>query len=260
MTLLKSLIKFALNLENVTYNEADCPKFRTLTMSHILLIDDERKLTTPLCASFERSGYSVTVANDGHTGLSLSMVENPDVIILDVMMPGLDGWQVCQAIRQHSTVPIIMLTALDDSVDRIKGLEIGADDYLVKPFSYKELEAHVRAMLRRVELDRGNHAPTRITIGDIVLDLEAHTVTKSSLEVTLRQKEYEILSLLMTNTGKVISRNRLFDEVWGTDWLGDTRTLDVHMSWLRGKLEDDPTHPIYLQTVRGVGYRFVKPE
>lgn len=229
-------------------------------MPHILLIDDERKLTDPLRASFERAGYEVSVANDGHAGLSLSMITKPDVIVLDVMMPGLDGWQVCQAVRQHSPVPIIMLTALDDSVDRIKGLELGADDYLVKPFSYKELEAHVRAMLRRVQLDRGEHSPTRITVGDITLDLEAYTVTKGGVEVLLRQKEYEILSLLMTHLGKVITRERLFDEVWGTDWLGDTRTLDVHMSWLRGKLEDDPTHPTYLQTVRGVGYRFMRPE
>lgn len=229
-------------------------------MPHILLIDDERKLTDPLRSSFERSGYVVTIANDGHAGLSLAMVENPDVIVLDVMMPGLDGWQVCQAVRQHSTVPIIMLTALDDSMDRIKGLELGADDYLVKPFSYKELEAHVRAMLRRVRLDQGEHAPSRVKSGDIVLDLEAHTVTKNGEEVALRQKEFEILTLLMTNPGKVITRERLFDEVWGTDWLGDTRTLDVHMSWLRGKLEDDPTHPTHLQTVRGVGYRFTRAE
>lgn len=229
-------------------------------MPHILLIDDERKLTDPLRASFERAGYQVSVANDGHAGLSLAMVANPDVIVLDVMMPGLDGWQVCQAVRQRSTVPIIMLTALDDTVDRIKGLELGADDYLVKPFGYKELEAHVRAMLRRVKLDRGTPAPPRLTIGDITLDLEAHTVTKAGEIVVMRQKEYEILTLLMSNPGKVITRNRLFDEVWGTDWLGDTRTLDVHMSWLRGKLEDDPTRPAYLHTVRGVGYRFDNPE
>lgn len=229
-------------------------------MPHILLIDDERKLTDPLRDSFERAGYDVSVANDGHVGLSLAIIENPDVIVLDVMMPGLDGWQVCQAVRQHSTVPIIMLTALDDSMDRIKGLELGADDYLVKPFSYKELEAHVRAMLRRVQLDRGEQMPTSITIGDITLDLEAHTVTKAGKEVILRQKEYEILTLLMTNPGQVITRDRLFDEVWGTDWLGDTRTLDVHMSWLRGKLEDDPTHPVYIQTVRGIGYRFARSE
>lgn len=228
-------------------------------MTHILLIDDERKLTTPLCSSFERAGYQVTVANDGHAGLSLALVAKPDVIVLDVMMPGLDGWRVCEAIRQHSNVPIIMLTALDDSLDRIKGLELGADDYLVKPFGFKEIEAHIRAMLRRVQLDRGNQMPQQISVGDIVLDLEAHTVTKGGKEIAMRQKEFEILSLLMNNTGRVVTRERLFDEVWGTDWLGDTRTLDVHMSWLRTKLETDPANPVYLQTIRGVGYRFTDP-
>lgn len=229
-------------------------------MTHILLIDDERKLTDPLRASFERAGYRVTVANDGHSGVSLALVEKPAVIVLDVMMPGLDGWQVCQAIRQHSTTPIIMLTALDDSMDRIKGLELGADDYLIKPFGYKELEAHVRAMLRRVRLDQGTAIPQRITAGDIVLDLQAHTVSLMGKTLNMRLKEYEILSLLMTNLGNVVTRERLFDEVWGTDWLGDTRTLDVHMSWLRAKLETDPANPVYLQTIRGVGYRFVDPE
>ncbi len=229
-------------------------------MPHVLLIDDERKLTDPLRSSFERAGYQITIANDGHTGLSLALIEKPDVIVLDVMMPGLDGWRVCQAIRQHSNVPIIMLTALDDSLDRIKGLELGADDYLVKPFGFKEIEAHIRAMLRRVQLDGGHQMPQQISAGDIVLDLEAHTFTKGGKEIAMRQKEYEILSLLMSSIGKVVTRERLFDEVWGTDWLGDTRTLDVHMSWLRAKLESDPANPIYLQTVRGVGYRFVDPE
>lgn len=229
-------------------------------MTHLLLIDDERKLTTPLRESFERAGYQVTVANDGHSGLSLALVARPDVIVLDVMMPGLNGWQVCQAIREHSTTPIIMLTALDDSVDRIKGLELGADDYLVKPFGYRELEAHVRAMLRRVQLDRGMTAPKRITAGSITLDLQAHSVTRDGQALALRQKEFEILTLLMTNLGAVVTRERLFDEVWGTDWLGDTRTLDVHMSWLRAKLESDPANPVYLQTIRGVGYRFTDPE
>lgn len=131
---------------------------------------------------------------------------------------------------------------------------------MVKPFSYKELEAHVRAMLRRVRIDQGEQLPQRISIGEIMLDLQAHTVTRSGQELALRQKEYEILSLLMINLGKVVTREQLFDEVWGTDWLGDTRTLDVHMSWLRAKLETDPTNPIYLQTVRGVGYRFHDPD
>ncbi|MCC6613259.1 MAG: response regulator transcription factor [Anaerolineae bacterium] len=229
-------------------------------MTHILLIDDERKLTAPLQSAFEREGYQVTVAHDGHEGLSMALVSKPDVIVLDVMMPGLDGWQVCQAIRERSSVPIIMLTALDESVDRIKGLEMGADDYLVKPFSYQELEAHVRAMLRRVRLDAGGDPPHQVAIGTIELDLDSHTVTRAGKPVTLRQKEFEILTLLMTNAGKVITREQLFDEIWGTDWLGDTRTLDVHMSWLRSKLEDDPAHPAYLQTVRGVGYRFAVPE
>lgn len=153
-----------------------------------------------------------------------------------------------------------MLTALDDSLDRIKGLELGADDYLVKPFGFKEIEAHIRAMLRRVQLDRGTPMLLQISVGDIVLNLEAHTVTKGGKEIAMRQKEFEILSLLMSNIGKVVTRERLFDEVWGTDWLGDTRTLDVHMSWMRAKLETDPANPVYLQTVRGVGYRFTEPE
>ncbi|HVU10251.1 MAG TPA: response regulator transcription factor [Phototrophicaceae bacterium] len=229
-------------------------------MVHLLLIDDEVKLTLPLKDMFEIAGYTVSVAHDGHTGLSLGLIEKPDVIILDVMMPGLDGWQVCKALREHSNAPIIMLTALDDPTDRIRGLELGADDYLVKPFSYQELEAHVRAMLRRVKLDNGDSRPPVIVAGDIVLDLNAHEVKLRGVPLSLRQKEYEILTLLMTNISTLITRERLFDEVWGTDWLGDTRTLDVHMSWLRSKLEDDPTQPRYLQTVRGVGYRFVIPE
>ena len=224
-------------------------------MTHVLLIDDERKLTDPLQSAFERGGYTVTVAHDGHSGLSHAMVDEPDIIVLDVMMPGLDGWQVCQVLRQHSTIPIIMLTALDDPMDRIRGLELGADDYLVKPFSYKELEAHIRAMLRRVQLDQGSRTLTQITIGRTVVDLQAHRVTKNGVELSIRQKEFEILSLLIMHLGKVVTREQLFDEVWGTDWLGDTRTLDVHISWLRAKLEDDPSHPVYLQTVRGVGYR-----
>lgn len=229
-------------------------------MTHILLIDDERKLTDPLRSSFERAGYAVSVANDGHTGLSMALVEKPDVIVLDVMMPNPDGWQVCQTIRRYSTVPIIMLTALDDTLDRIKGLELGADDYLVKPFGYKELEAHVRAMLRRVQFDQSNYVPQQISAGQLLLDIEAHSLTKNGVEIVMRQKEFEILTLLMANIGHVVTREQLFDEVWGTDWLGDTRTLDVHMSWLRAKLEDDPANPIYLQTVRGVGYRFSDSE
>lgn len=229
-------------------------------MQHILLVDDEKKITAPLQTAFERAGYTVSVANDGHTGLSMSIVSNPDVIVLDVMMPGLDGWQVCQAIRKNSIVPIIMLTALDDSMDRIRGLELGADDYLVKPFGFEELHAHVKAMLRRVQLDKAVDTRQVISAGEFELDIEARYLKKNGQRIELRQKEFEIITLLMTNIGKIVTRERLFDEVWGTDWLGDTRTLDVHMSWIRAKLEDDSTDPQYCNTVRGVGYRFEIPE
>jgi two-component system response regulator RegX3 len=228
-------------------------------VTSILLIDDDEKLTSPLRTAFERAGYTVSVAHDGHTGLSMAMMEAPHVIVLDVMMPGLDGWQVCQAIRQRSNVPIIMLTALDDSMDRIRGLELGADDYLVKPFSFQELEAHVRAMMRRVQLDTAASQPEQLVSGDLAVDLGAHTVTRAGQIVATRQKEYDLLVVLMSRAGRVVTRTELFDEIWGTDWLGDTRTLDVHMSWLRAKLESDPANPEYIQTVRGVGYRFSMP-
>lgn len=228
-------------------------------MPHILLIDDDPKITNPLKSAFERTGFQVSTAGDGHTGLSKALVEHPDVVVLDVMMPGLSGWQVCESIRERSPVPIIMLTALDDTTDRIRGLELGADDYLVKPFGFQELYAHVKAMLRRVQLDAGAELPKILRARDIEVRLETYTVTRCGQEVSLRQKEYDILVLLITNADRVVTRNELFDRVWGTDWLGDTRTLDVHMSWLRAKLEDDPAHPVYLQTVRGVGYRFAVP-
>ncbi len=229
-------------------------------MAHILLIDDDTMLTGPLHDSFERLNYMVSVANDGHIGLSMALVNKPDLIILDVMMPGLTGWKVCEAIREHSPVPIIMLTALDDSVDRIRGLELGADDYLVKPFGFQELLAHVKAMLRRVNLDTGiDPAKKVMRIGELEVNLEARTVSRQGVPLVLRQKEYDLLILLMNNLGKVVTRGEIFDQIWGTDWLGDTRTLDVHVRWLRTKIEDDPGNPLYLQTVRGIGYRFDDP-
>ena len=228
-------------------------------MPHVLLIDDDRSLTAPLRTAFEDAGYRVSVAHDGAEGLRKAREEQPDVVVLDVIMPGMNGWDVCQRIRQHSPVPIIMLTALGESVDRIRGLELGADDYLVKPFGFQELLAHVKAMLRRVTLDTQAEGPPRLLrAGGLEVNLAAHTVTRNGQPVKLRQKEYDILVLLMSHADRVVTRNELFDRVWGTDWLGDTRTLDVHMSWLRAKLEDDPAHPRYFQTVRGVGYRFAQ--
>ncbi len=226
-------------------------------MTTILLIDDDPLITGPLVKMLEQSGYEVAVADNGRDGLTLALQTAPDLVVLDILLPEMDGWDVCRELRRHSAVPILMLTALGDEVDRIVGLEMGADDYLTKPFSARELVARIRALLRRVALDQTVVANTTLTLGDVVLDLNMRSLLKNGRLLTLRYKEFELLSLLMGKAGQVVSRAEIFDEVWGTDWLGDTRTLDVHIRWLREKLEDDPSQPRYIQTVRGVGYRFV---
>lgn len=226
-------------------------------MISVLLVDDERMITDPLNRALSQAGYRVMVADNGRDGLTLAREQQPDVVVLDVMMPQMDGWDVCRALRQDSTVPILMLTALGDEVDRILGLELGADDYLTKPFSTRELIARLKALLRRVELDRRPQSTgDQIVVGDLRLDLKTHRAFKGDQELVLRQKEYDLLGLLLSRPGEVISRAEFFDRVWGTDWLGDTRTLDVHIRWLREKIEDDPGRPHLIQTVRGVGYRF----
>jgi two-component system alkaline phosphatase synthesis response regulator PhoP len=226
-------------------------------MSRILLIDDDAMITGPLARALRDAGFSVEVAHDGEGGLAVALSDPPDLVVLDVMMPGMDGWQLCQMLRRHSRVPILMLTALGEEVDRILGLELGADDYLTKPFSTRELVARVRAMLRRVKFERAP-AQRSLQIGAIRIDWEARQVFKGARELELRHKEFEVLGLLMGHQGEVVTRAQLFDEVWGTDWLGDTRTLDVHIRWLREKLEDNPSDPRYIRTVRGVGYRFAR--
>lgn len=252
---LKSILNFPLPLAPFT---GIC--HNPTSMTTLLLIDDDEMITGPLARQFTQAGYGVLVAHNGRDGLSLALSQNPDLVLLDVMMPEMDGWEVCRRLRQHSVVPILMLTALGEEVDRILGLELGADDYLPKPFSARELQARVRALLRRVELDRTAQPTTILTAGDIHLELETRQVSKNGRALTLRFKEFELLSLLLSRPGQVISRAELFDKVWGTDWLGDTRTLDVHVRWLREKIEDDPGQPRYIQTVRGVGYRFATPE
>jgi DNA-binding response OmpR family regulator len=196
------------------------------------------------------------VAHNGRDGLALARERQPDVVVLDVMMPQMDGWDVCRTLRQDSTVPILMLTALGDEVDRILGLELGADDYLTKPFSSRELIARLKALLRRVELDRHQQlVDDQVTVGNIRLEFNTRRAFKGDQELVLRQKEFELLSLLLSRPGEVITRAEFFDRVWGTDWLGDTRTLDVHIRWLREKIEADPSQPRLIQTVRGIGYR-----
>src|SRR5689334_23288695 len=229
-------------------------------MTTVLIIDDDRRLTEPMQYQLEKLEYTVAVAHNGPEGLHLTLSEKPDVIVLDIMLPGMDGWQVCQEIRRFSQVPILMLTALGSEVDRIHGLEIGADDYLSKPFSSQELIARLRAMLRRVQWDQNVSPDTVLQIGRVRVDNVGRRAYKDSIELTLRHKEYDLLAYLMQRAGTVVSRETLFNQIWGTDWFGDTRTLDVHMRWLRQKIEDDPSAPRYLQTVRGVGYRFATQE
>lgn len=229
-------------------------------MTHLLLIDDEPVITEPLARRLTARGYEVSVAADGKQGLHMALAINPDLVILDVMMPEMDGWDVCRQLREESPVPILMLTALDDEFDRITGLDLGADDYLVKPFSTNELLSRINALLRRVKLDQQSASPAKqIAVGSILIDLDHRTVELDGQRLTLRHKEFELLSLLMAHAGTPVSRAQIFDEVWGTDWLGDTRTLDVHIRWLREKLEENPSRPQHICTVRNVGYIFHLP-
>lgn len=227
-------------------------------MSTVALIEDDRLIAEPVVRALEGRGYKVLTAFNGVSGLELALTNPIDLVILDIMLPEKDGWEVCKAIRTESVVPILMLTALSDEVDRVLGLELGADDYLTKPFSTRELLARIKALLRRVEFDSTRMTETRVlATGDIKLDFDRRRTFKKKKELELRYKEFELLGLLVMNAGEVVTRADIFDKVWGTDWLGDMRTLDVHIRWLREKLEDDPSNPQYIQTVRGVGYRFV---
>lgn len=229
-------------------------------MTKILLIDDDKLITDPLARALESRSYDVHVAHDGESGLAAALTIQPDIVLLDVMMPKMDGWEVCRQLRQQSGVPILMLTALGDEVDRILGLELGADDYLTKPFSTRELLARIKAMLRRVAIDKTPTAVSIQKIGSLTINFDTRELFKNNQLLPLRYKEFELLTLLTRNVGQVVTRATIFDEVWGTDWLGDTRTLDVHIRWLREKIEDEPSSPKVIQTVRGVGYRFVSEQ
>jgi len=227
-------------------------------MSQIILIEDDRAIAGPLVRVLEDSGYTVELAHDGLAGLHMVREQQPDLVLLDVLLPQMDGWEVCKEIRRISVVPILMLTALGDEVNRILGLELGADDYQTKPFSTHELLARIKALLRRVEFDTTQlNRKHLLLFGDLKIDLERRLTIKGKQELKLRYKEFELLSLLVSHAGEVVTRAEIFDKVWGTDWLGDMRTLDVHIRWLREKLEGDPAQPRFIQTVRGVGYRFV---
>ncbi len=223
-------------------------------MKTILLVEDDDTLRKTLAYNLSKEDYKVIQTGDGAEALTLAREKSPDLIVLDVMLPSLDGLTVCRILRNESDVPIIMLTARGSEVDRIVGFEIGADDYIVKPFSLGEFLARVRAMFRRTPASRA--VVDKLEAGNLTLDLIARRATYNGVELKMTHKEFDLLATLMRNKGAVLSRDLLLERVWGYDYSGQTKTVDVHVRWLREKIEDDPSNPQRIVTVRGVGYRF----
>ncbi len=224
-------------------------------MTRILIVEDEASFSEALAYTLEKEGYDVTVAEDGVSAVDVFDQEGADLVLLDLMLPGQPGTEVCRQIRQRSQVPVIMLTAKDSEIDKVVGLELGADDYVTKPYSSRELLARVRAVLRRhvdTDIDEGS----MVSAGPVRMDVERHTVEVGGESASLPLKEFELLEMLLRNAGRVLTRGQLIDRVWGSDYVGDTKTLDVHVKRLRAKLEPDPSSPRYLITVRGLGYKF----
>lgn len=224
-------------------------------MTRILIVEDEAALAEPLAYLLTREGYETTVAPDGVEALAAFDRAGADLVLLDLMLPGLPGTEVCRELRQRSAVPIIMLTAKDSEVDIVVGLELGADDYVTKPYSTRELLARIRAVLRR-QTDAGDTDDGVLAAGTVRMDVEKHQVTVDGEVVAMPLKEFELLELLLRNAGRVLTRGQLIDRVWGADYFGDTKTLDVHVKRIRSKIEPDPSNPRMLVTVRGLGYRF----
>ena len=224
-------------------------------MSRILIVEDEVSFSDPLSYLLKKEGYDVAVAETGPDGLAEFDKNGADLVLLDLMLPGLSGVDVCRALRQRSSVPVIMLTAKDSEIDKVVGLEIGADDYVTKPYSSRELLARIKAVLRRGQ-EPEDLLPTTIEAGPVRMDVERHIVTVSGEPTPLPLKEFELLEMLLRNTGRVLTRMQLIDRVWGSDYVGDTKTLDVHVKRLRAKIEPDPAEPRHIVTVRGLGYKF----
>lgn len=228
----------------------------------ILVVEDEPSLQETLAYNLSRQGYSVETTGNGNDALEAARRLHPDLVVLDVMLPGLDGFEVCRVMRQEMSMPIIMLTARDDEIDRVIGLEMGADDYLTKPFSMREFLARVKAQLRRVRMVRqemGSEAALSgqvIRFGDLSLDLTRREVLVADRPVTVKPKEFDLLLFLVRHTGQVLSRDLILERVWGWEFTGGSRTVDVHIRWLREKIEADPANPNRIITVRGSGYRF----
>ena len=222
-------------------------------MTRVLIVEDEESFSEALSFMLRREGYEVEVAADGNDAVDLFERRGADLILLDLMLPGIPGTEVCRTIRLKSQVPIIMLTAKDGEIDKVVGLELGADDYVTKPYSSRELLARIKAVLRRLQ-EPEELIPASIEAGPVRMDVERHVVTVSGEPVSLPLKEFELLELLLRNSGRVLTRMQLIDRVWGSDYVGDTKTLDVHVKRLRAKVEPDPAHPRHIITVRGLGY------
>jgi two-component system response regulator RegX3 len=224
-------------------------------VTRILVVEDEESFSDPLSYLLRKEGFEVSVAGDGNAALDDFDRSGADLVLLDLMLPGLPGTEVCRQLRVRGNVPVIMLTAKDSEIDKVVGLELGADDYVTKPYSSRELVARVRAVLRR-HGEPDQLVPATVEAGPVRMDVERHVVTVDGTQIPLPLKEFELLELLLRNTGRVLTRGQLIDRVWGADYVGDTKTLDVHVKRLRGKIEPDPSLPRHLVTVRGLGYKF----
>jgi len=231
----------------------------------ILVVDDETTLRETLAEALEADGYRVVAAVDGREALEKFRSEQPDLVLLDLMLPELSGVEVCRIIRAESGVPIVMLTAKDSEVDKVVGLELGADDYVTKPFSLRELSARIRALFRRAEQAAAGQpglaqpVPAVVDLGRVRVDLAGHRLLRDGVPLPVRPKAFELLTFLLRQPGQVFTRDQLLEHVWGYDYAGETRTVDVHIHWLRSQIEEDPSAPAFLHTVRGVGYVFRRP-
>lgn len=233
----------------------------------ILVVEDEVALRETLAYNLEKQGFVVITADNGLTAVELAKTQQPDLILLDIMLPGLDGFEVCRVIRQELNTPIIMLTARDEVIDRVVGLEVGADDYIIKPFSMREVMARVKAMLRRAKIIKDvntasapaaspNAFADQLTFGNLVIDEARHEVSLDGQRLELKPKEYDLLLFLGQHRGQLLTREKILSEVWGWEYYGNSRTVDVHIRWLREKLEKDPQNPVRIVTLRSAGYRF----
>ena len=225
-------------------------------MTKILVVEDEASFSDALAYLLGREGFEVSVADNGNAAIEEFDRHGADLVLLDLMLPGLPGTEVCRQLRTRSNVPVIMLTAKDSEVDKVVGLELGADDYVTKPYSTRELVARIRAVLRRHGDEDTGVTDGTLAAGPVRMDIERHVVTVNGTQQQLPLKEFELLEFLVRNSGRVLTRSQLIDRVWGSDYFGDTKTLDVHIKSLRAKIEEDPANPVFIQTVRGLGYKF----